>query len=91
MANLAEQLRNEYIEKCDFQKYLDYVAEQIRAGKNEVWFGLPWNDNCKGIKFYTDINLAESLVLKFRNEGFRVAELRANGFSGRLLQFEVTL
>jgi len=91
MNNLAEQLREEKIESINFNEYLDYVAYKIRNGNDEVWFGLPWNNNCKGIKFYKDVNLAESLVRKFREEGFVVEELRANGFNSRLLQFEVHL
>ena len=91
MRNLADELRKEKIESIDFQRYLNYVADEIRNGKDEVWFGRPWNNNCKGIQFYEDVNLAESLVLKFRSEGFKVNELRADGFSGRLLQFNVHL
>ena len=91
MNNLAEQLREEKIESINFNEYLDYVANKIRNGNDEVGFGLPWNDNCKGIQFYKDVNLAESLVRKFREEGFVVEELRANGFNSRLLQFEVHL
>lgn len=91
MANLADELRKEKVDSVNFQDYLDYVAEKIRHGNDGVWFGMPWNANCKGVQFYRDVNLAESLVLKFRSEGFKVDELRAGGFSGRLLQFEVHL
>lgn len=91
MANLAEQLRREKIESINFQEYLDYVTEKIRSGKDAVWFGIPYNNNCKGIKYVDDTNLAESLVLKFRSEGFTVEELRAGGFGSKLLQFEVHL
>ena len=91
MANLAEQLRNEKIESIDFQKYLDYVADKIRNGNVSVWFGVPWNDKEKGIQFYTDCNLAEALVDKFRSEGFRVEVLRATGFQRLLKQFSVSL
>lgn len=91
MANLAEKLRKEKVDSVNFQDYLDYVTEKIRNGKDGVWFGLPWNKNCKGIQYYEDVNLAESLVLKFRSEGFKVEELRGGGFNRCLLQFEVHL
>lgn len=91
MKNLAEQLRDEKIKSINFQEYLDYVADMIRNGNDSVWFGVPWNGNCKGIQYYTDYNLAEALVDKFRSEGFRVEVLRATGFQRLLKQFSVSL